>query len=302
MNIKEFVMKVQADIADRLGQNFRVCLKEVIKNNGVVMQGLLIYSKEQNVTPTIYLEAFYERYQQGETWDQVVDKILAVYKNGLPKETVNMDFYNEFDKVKDRIAYKLINAARNKELLSKIPHIRFLDLAICFYYAFAHKTLGNGSILVYNGQVETWKTNTASLLRLAQRNTEKLFGMELVPMADLMTKLLQDEEADLWEETSDDVSQDVWMQILTNRGRMFGAAGILYPGVLQKIADEVQANLYILPSSVHEVILIADSGEEDLQLLKKMVREVNATQVLPEEVLSDSVYYFDRVKHEVSCF
>lgn len=302
MNKKEFAMKVQADIADRLGQNFRVCVKEVVKNNGVAMQGLLIYSKDQNVTPTIYLEAFYERYLQGEAWELIVDKVLTIFKNGLPKETVNMDFFNEFDKVKERIAYKLINAERNKELLSKIPHIRFLDLAICFYYAFAHKTLGNGSILVYNGQVETWKTNTVELLRLAQKNTRKLFGMELVPMEDLLTKLFQDEEADMSEDASYDLSQDVWMQILTNRGRMFGAAGILYPGVLSKIADEARANLYILPSSVHEVILIADTGEEDIQLLKRMVREVNATQVLPEEVLSDSVYYFDREKREVSCF
>ena len=302
MNNKEFAMKVQADIAGRLGQDHKVCIKEVVKNNGVAMQGLLIHTKDQNITPTIYLEAFYDRYNEGEPWNQIMDKILAVYKKGLPKETVDMDFFNEFDKVKGRIAYKLINAERNKELLSKIPHIRFLDLAICFYYAFAHKTLGNGSILVYNGQVETWKTNTVELLKLAQKNTRKLFGIELVPMEELLTKLLQDEETGMPEETSYDLSRDVWMQILTNRGRMFGAAGILYPGVLQKIADEAQANLYILPSSVHEVILIADTGEEDVQLLKKMVREVNATQVLPEEVLSDSVYYFDREKREVSCF
>ena len=294
MNKKEFAMKVQADIADRLRQDHRVCIKEVVKNNGVVMQGLLIHAKDCNITPTIYLEAFYDRYIEGEPWNHIIDNILTVYKNGLPTETVDMDFFNEFDKVKERIAYKLINAERNKELLTQIPHICFLDLAICFYYAFTHRTLGNGSILVYNKQVETWKTNTVELLRLAQKNTSKLFGMELVPMQELLMKLLPDEEFDL--------SKDVRMQILTNKGRIFGAACILYPGVLQRFAEEVQANLYILPSSVHEVILIAVTGEEDIHLLKRMVREVNATQVLPEEVLSDSVYYFDREKGEISFF
>ena len=302
MNKKEFAMKVQADIADRLRQDHRVCIKEVVKNNGVPMQGLLIHTKDCNITPTIYLEAFYDRYIEGESWNHIIDKILAVYKNGLPTETVDMDFFNEFDKVKERIAYKLINAERNKELLSQIPHICFLDLAICFYYAFSHKTLGNGSILVYNRQVETWKTNTVELLRLAQKNTGELFGMELVPMQELLMKLLPEEETGIQVESTFDFSKDVWMQILTNKGRIFGAACILYPGVLQRIADEVQANLYILPSSVHEVILIAVTGEEDIHLLKRMVREVNATQVLPEEVLSDSVYYFDREKREISFF
>ncbi len=302
MNKKEFAMKVQADIADRLRQDHRVCIKEVVKNNGVAMQGLLIHSNDCNITPTIYLEAFYESYMAGEPWNTIMDNILTVYKNGLPAETVDMDFFNEFDKVKERIAYKLINAEHNKELLTQIPHICFLDLAICFYYAFSHKTLGNGSILVYNRQVETWKTNTVELLRLAQKNTGELFGMELVPMQELLMKVLSDEETCIQEGSAFDLSKDVWMQILTNKGRIFGAACILYPGVLQRIADEVQANLYILPSSVHEVILIAVTGEEDVHFLKRMVREVNATQVLPEEVLSDSVYYFDREKHEISFF
>lgn len=302
MNHKEFAKKVQADISDRLGQDYKVCTKEVIKNNGVAMQGLLIHSKGQNVTPTIYLEAFYERYRSGESWNQILDKILTVYRNGIPKEAVNMDFFSDFDRVKGRIVYKLIHAERNAELLAGIPHIRFLDLAICFYYAFSHKTLGNGSILVYNSQMETWKTNTVELLRLAQKNTRRLFGMVLLPMQDLLTELLKGEMDDVSEGDLLDSPKDVSMQILSNRVRMFGAVTMLYPGVLQKLADELQANLYILPSSVHEVILVEDTGEEDILYLKQMVKEVNETQVLPEEILSDSVYYYDREKCEVSCF
>ncbi len=301
MSNKEFARKVQADIAGRLGTDHKVSVKEIVKNNGVTMQGLLIYAKDRNITPTIYLEDFYERFRQGEGWDQIIERILAVYENSIPQEPVNMDFFNEFDKVKERIAYKLINAERNKELLSKIPHIRFFDLAICFYYAFTHETLGTGSILVYNSQVETWKTNTVELHKLAGKNTAKLFGMELLPMEEFLKRLLEEENG-MPEETFCDLPQNVWMQILTNRARIFGAAGILYPGVLKKIAHEAGANLYILPSSVHEVILLAETGEENVRFLKEMVREVNETQLLPEEVLSDSVYYYDREKREIICF
>ena len=89
------------------------------------------------------------------------------------------------------------------------------------------------------------------------------------------------------------------MKVLSNRRHMYGAAVMILPGVLQDIAEEMDASLYILPSSVHEVILMTDTGQEQPQVLRDMVMEVNATQVLPEEILSDHVYYYDRDKKEI---
>ncbi len=302
MNNKEFAIKVQADIAERLGENYHVCTKEVVKNNDVVMQGLMIYEKGQNVAPTIYLEAFLESYEQGKPWDEVMEKILTVYENRVPRDTIDVDFFDDFEKVKDRIAYKLIHAKRNEALLSKIPHVKFLDLAICFYYAFSHEILGNGSILVYNTQMERWKTNAEELHLLAQENTRRLFGMELLSMERVLAELAGSKrdmgiDMDLY-----DASKNTAMQILSNEGRMYGAVSMLYPGFMQELADKLDANLYILPSSIHEVILIAQTGQEDIAFLKNMVKEVNDTQVLPEEILSDSVYYYDKESQQFSCF
>ena len=99
-----------------------------------------------------------------------------------------------------------------------------------------------------------------------------------------------------------DASKNTAMQILSNEGRMYGAVSMLYPGFMQELADKLDANLYILPSSIHEVILIAQTGQEDIAFLKNMVKEVNDTQVLPEEILSDSVYYYDKESQQFSCF
>lgn len=298
MNSREFAAKVQAEIAGRLGPDYKVSTKEIVKNNGVVLQGLLIYSKKQNITPTIYLNAFLEKYEEGESWDSIIDKILMSYRDGMPNKPVDMEFYKYFEKVKDRIAYKLINAEKNRELLTEIPHIRFLDLAVCFYYAFTHATLGDGSILIHNVQVEAWNTDTVELLKLAQKNTRKMFDVELVDMENILAEMITREmpEGNI---EGFNLKGIIPMKVLSNRRHMYGAAVMILPGVLQDIAEEMDASLYILPSSVHEVILMTDTGQEQPQVLRDMVMEVNATQVLPEEILSDHVYYYDRDKKEI---
>ena len=85
------------------------------------------------------------------------------------------------------------------------------------------------------------------------------------------------------------------MYVLTNRKRCNGAACVLYEQVLENFAKKINDNLYILPSSVHEVIMIPASFAGKASQLREMVEEINATQVEDEEVLSDSVYFFNRM-------
>lgn len=301
MNVKEFAQNVQIDIEKKMGEEVTVNLHEVRKNNNVILQGLMILKPGQNITPTIYLDSFFAMYEKGATFQSIIEKIIEIYKTGIPKTQVNMDFFNDFNKVKNRIAYKLINFSQNEELLNQIPHICFLDLAICFYYAYTSDNLGNGTILIYNTHMNMWKTNTKELLKLAQNNTLQLFGVEIKSMTDIIKELIHDKN---YQVEFKDGEQDEFilaqpMQIISNQQRFYGASSILYPGLLQKIAESLNANLYILPSSVHELILLADTGKEEAWQLRTMVQEVNATQVEPEELLSDNVYYYNRILKKV---
>jgi hypothetical protein len=90
------------------------------------------------------------------------------------------------------------------------------------------------------------------------------------------------------------------MYVLTNRSHYYGAACMLYPKLLKCIGEGLDSNFYVLPSSVHELIILQDLGMEDAATLMDMVKEVNATEVKEEEVLSDSVYYYDREKEGLS--
>ena len=95
------------------------------------------------------------------------------------------------------------------------------------------------------------------------------------------------------------LAEEMPMKVLSNRQRMNGAVCLIYPDVLERLAEECGKDLYILPSSVHETILLADSGKERPRELKSMIVQVNRTQVAPEEVLTDSLYRYDRGKRRV---
>ena len=83
------------------------------------------------------------------------------------------------------------------------------------------------------------------------------------------------------------------MYILSNHMRSYGAAALIYPEQLRKIAEEVGENYYVLPSSVHETIIVAESESPDKEELCSLIKEINETQVEAEEVLSDHAYYYD---------
>ncbi len=304
MEIKEFAGKVQNAVKEMLGDACQVNLQEITKNNHVVLEGLVILEEERNVSPTIYLDPFLDAYEAGIPLGAIVEKILQIYREDVPKNSIDMEFFREFSRVKDRICYRLINREKNEELLKKIPHIEFLDLAICFYYAYKSPELGDGVILIHNTHMEMWKTSTVQMLSLAQENTPRIFPWECSTMGEVIEEMLEGWEQGSCEEEERAEFQkacgrETPMKILSNKIHIHGAAGILYPGLLKRLAQELGGNFYILPSSIHEVILLPDSGGEDTEGLQKMIVDINRTQVEPEEVLSDHLYYYDSVENNV---
>ena len=302
MDIRSFAEMVSRAVSEELGSGCQVKLQEVIKNNGVILQGLVILAKGQNISPTIYLNSFLDAYEAGTPLVGIVTRILEIYQEDLPESDINMDFFREFEEVRPRICYKIINHGRNRGLLERIPHIDFLDLSICFFYAYQNETLGFGSILIYNSQMEMWNCSTETLLKLAQENTRRLFPWKAHDMGALLRQLAECEtlgRGKLPEEGEEEPDEECPMRVLTNTRRLHGATCMIYPGLLGALAGEVDENLYILPSSIHEVILVPESAVDDPEVFKDMVREVNATQVEPEEILSDNLYFYKRLENRV---
>lgn len=297
---QEFMKMVYCEVKKELGESCKVEVKAVKKNNGVAMHGLMIYTGNRNIVPTIYLDSFWEAYKSGQSFAAVVRQLLKLYREQMPGKDVDMDFFRSFDKVKERICYRLIRQKGNEELLQESPHIEFLDLALCFFYAYDGQ-IGEGTIRIKNAHAQRWGVKTADLVRFAEQNTARIFRWQCVSMEDIIREdpELYDAKEEIREDMKKDFSEGNSMKILTNTKRIYGAVCMLYPGVLEKLAEKEQKSLYILPSSVHEVILLPRTGIETPGDLRRMILDVNSTFVAPEEVLSDNLYYYDFVEKKV---
>lgn len=324
MTLEQFSEKITSALKQHFGEEYHVRTLEVKKNNGVRLHGVSIMKQDDpnRVAPTIYLEDFYERYMGGIPLAESVREVIRTYEAHTVKKDISMEFFQDYEKVRDRIVYKLINYKMNEELLQEIPHIPYLDLAVVFYYYMENETFGSASILIYNTHLKNWAVSRDRFIADAKYNTPRVLGYRLTDMEDLMRELIrkdlwdrisqkknvcrQEKEKDPLEELTDQMVEcfldgraETQMYVLTNRSSMNGAACILYPNVLQEFAERIESDLYILPSSIHEVILIKDQGMEDANGLRNMVKDVNRTQLDPEEILSDQVYYYSRKNGKV---
>lgn len=328
MTLEQFIEKVTSALEKHYGEDYRVRTLEVKKNNGVCLHGLSVFLKEgdDQVAPTIYLDEFYERYQDGVTMSETIRKLIDIYESCTIKEkTVSMDFFADYEKVRDRVVYKLVNYRMNEELLKEIPYIMYLDLAVVFYYYMENEKIGAASILIHDTHVKKWGVSMERLIADAEYNTPRVLGHRIANMEEMVRELIRNDvrekcrldqddgrqgeerEAFSVEELTDKMmdcflegEEKNLMYVLTNRCSQNGAACIRYPNVLKEFAERMGSDLYILPSSIHEVILLRSHGlEDDAGALRNMVKDVNRTQLAPEEVLSNQVYYYSRKSGKV---
>ena len=300
MEFTNFTTLVQREVEKRAGENYRVKLNDVMKNNGVVLRGITLMQDDSNISPTIYLNPYYDAYENGDTTlGTVIDEVIDTYERNKINRSIDMKFFLNYETVKSRIIFKLINTEKNRELLRDVPYIPFHDLSIVFQCLVSEERFGNASILIHNVHLQLWKVNARELYECALENTPLLQGYELADMNTVLEEMkalggIDDEEIE-------DMQQEVPMYVLSNKSRINGASCILYKDILKDFAMVVDKDLYVLPSSIHEVILLPSDGTQESEQLKEMVKEINQSQVEKEEVLSDSVYYYRRSDDSFFC-
>ena len=303
MTYQEFKQHVIHAIQTKLGSDTKVILQDVVKNNDLHLDGLTILSEQSNISPTIYLNYYYKQYLHGMSLSVICEDILVRYKCHTPKTSIDIGFFTDFGKVQKNIVFKLINYERNKSLLQNVPHFRFLDLAIVFNCLIQCGSNNYGTILIHYNHLDFWHTTPDDLYALAMENTPLLLGHDLQNMAHVIENLLSHDTSTNLNSmfvSSNDVDDMIPMYVLSSKTKFNGAVCLLYQNLLADIAEKHDSDLYIIPSSIHEILLIPSSTSTSHAKLSAMVREVNATQVLKEEVLSDHVYYYSRATGKLS--
>ena len=278
-----------------------VMVHKVTKNNDLILTGISIRSREVNIAPTIYMDDYYNDYKNGRPVMDIIAEIENIYNTYKLEHNFDVNSITDFNHVQGKICYKLVNKDKNKELLSDAPYIQFHDLAIVFYVVVSEDSDRTGTITVRNNLMEMWgNPDINDLYRIAKNNTQKRYKGSVFNMIEIMGDIISHNVDNIEPNIVDDFFEMnftyednmIPMFVATNNKKVNGAGVILYEGLLKAFAEKIGCDFYILPSSIHEVIFVPANGNMDVRYLIQMVKEVNATEVSPSEVLSDNVYKY----------
>jgi hypothetical protein len=297
MNYDEFKGSIQEQIKDFLPEKYEdadVQIREVLKNNDTILDGLTVVGTDSNISPTIYLNDFFDDYENGRPVEDILQKIADIYVNSDQNINFDTSLVTDFENVKEKIVCKVVNKDANEHMLENLPHKDMEDLAVIYQIALGGDGDGIATINISDQLLDGYGINKDELHDIAVQNTAELRPVSFRSMQEVIMEMMGASELE-----DMDMSGGMPMYVLTNEDKMHGAAAMLYPNLLDEIAEKVSGDFFILPSSIHELLIIPkDSGAERGEL-ENMVQEVNATQVAPDEVLSDHVYEYDAKEHEL---
>lgn len=305
-----FIKEITDKVKENMGEKYSVRIYKVTKNNSLELDSLVILKNGINFAPNLYLLPYYEAYIQGTCIKELAERLCNVYhSNNTP--VMDDSFSFSFEKMKSSIVYRLVSYERNKKLLNDIPHIKYLDLAITFHCLVREDSDGIGTIRITNEHMKIWNTSIDELYQLAILNTKTIFSPVIKSMDDVIMGMLGNDamyknDEDLLNDFTDSTTDNNYnlnqhkMYILTNYKGINGASCLLYHNILKQFSDQINSDFFILPSSIHEVILVPFDKTITKEALTEMVKDVNYTQVARDEVLSDRVYYYSRQKDSIS--
>ena len=305
MDYAMFQKVVKMQIKDYLPEKFKkadVEIREITKVNKV-KDALVIRANDEKVVPNFYLDDIYENYKETQDLESVLRNMADSYVKHLEsgREMKIPEFTREF--VSENVIMAMINTESNREMLAGVPHREINDCSIIYRVMVDKSGEGIASAVVNNDIAESVGLTEEELFFAATENTKRLLPVKIQSMNEIMMGMMIGEG--MPKEVAEEMAQSMTpgdmpaMWIVTNEQGVNGAVNMLYDDNLQGLAQRLQDDLYILPSSIHEVICIPASMG-DPEELASMVHEVNSTVVSLEERLSNQVYHYDKDLRKLS--
>ena len=296
MTRDEFISRVKEELMEMIPEEVREGLEiqdtMVLKSNDQKHHGLTFKREESDAAPTIYLDDAYARFTNGEELHSLTAELKDAYLQTLSMpEPQKIDF--DYDKIKDKLTVRLLEIKRNRDFLATTPYM----------------TVGHGLAMVcdikmQDGDDGSWRaTVTQSMLEGQNYDKRELFmaamdNAQLIDppiLVDIGQALFTHEGENLLQRNEPLPPEDVSnMYVLSNTGGMLGSAVLFYPDTQEHVAEILGEGYCVLPSSQHEVLIIPDSAGIDRGELAEMVKQANQSVVEPKDVLTDTVFHYDR--------
>lgn len=303
----QFQKAVKESLEERFGTGYSLTLQSITKNNGLTLDGICISRPQEHTAPAIYLKTFYDTYKNGKSFPQVVDEIMELYQTQhLPDDNFIEELHSE-SPLTDRIIFRLINEPANRTLLTDLPHISLpdLDLSLIFCLSLNRKDDQLLTAIIHNSHQKLWNLSTEDLYQYAKLNTPDLFPAQISSLMEVIKEIARKssdteiKEGD-WSGLFDPSPLSPPMYVLTNPYGVHGASCMFYEDILKDFANSMEGDLIILPSSIHEVLLIPHSNHISYEELAETVFSINQEEVPQEDRLSNHIYYYSRSKNHLS--
>lgn len=292
MNYTTFQTHILEAVNSRLPAGLSAYADDIMKNNGFSRKALFLKEHPAGGSPVVYLSPYYTAYEGGMPEDRIAETIAAVLLKPLP-ENFDIRRFLDFDLIRPNIVYRLVSRKQNEAQLPKIVNRDHLDLSLTYGIYLPDDLSGGGISVITEALLEKWDVDEAKLYDLAAENTPKLMPEKIVGIDQLLRHETPGEAFLTPEEAVDAIEPSV-MYVLSNRQNFYGASTLLYSSILPLLAHRLGGSLFILPSSVHELIITAEGGEDGRgEFLKELVRDICEKEGVREDYLSDTVYYFN---------
>lgn len=290
LSFDEFTQQIAKDVQNKIEaagfQGYSYEIKNDIKKNNRTVCGL--YIGKNNAGAILPLDDPYENYTDGISYDMLLDAIVkqltGVLANADLKQKAQ-DISN-YETARRGLLVTLIGVKGNEGLLDECPHRLIEDMAIV-YRIMTESVLPNSSVLIRYSLMEKWGISEEQLYEDAMQNSVENFPAKSKGLLETLREFALNNFSDIKENEAYVVSSS----------KCFGASAILYPGFLESVADKLHADLVILPSSIHECLILPydeTKMSDGAQPFLDMVKQINAEVVAPEERLTDNVYFYDR--------
>lgn len=295
MDFENFKEKFMEDIKERLedaGIDAKITTNTVKKLNESY-EAITITPNDSNMGMNLPIEKFFEAYDDGRPYDEVIDKAMEVIENGMDaRPDFNIDDLTDYSKMKETLAMEVVSAETNKEMLETVPHKMMEDMAVVYRFVLSSDEDGRASVLVTNQMIENMGITAEQLHADAMENAPQIKPAEIKGMTEVLAELMGVEQAEMMG-IGPVAPEDEQMYVASVPDKVHGAGVLAYENFMDQAAERAGGDFFILPSSIHEILIVPDNGQMDLKSLEDMVKEVNATQVAPQDKLTDSVYHYD---------
>lgn len=285
MTYENFLDGLEKELLRGKAGDERIHRVRILKNNGVKLDGFSCQVQGHREQPTVYVNHYYNEESGQAELEATAKLVLKIMRESILGPGRKLEHLLDYEKVRERIYYRLVSREQNLELLEAIPHIPWLDLELVFYIKIPEHMVKRATALIRLNHMEHWGLSLEELYRVAQKNMAKA-SVLLCPMEQVLGGCGVP-------------MMSSGLYVLSNGQKEFGAAVIANPEVQRMCAGRLGEDYYILPSSIHEVLLLPASTPVDRDELDALVREVNGNYLNREDILGGHAYLYHALSGKI---